>query len=97
MPPTVPFEAAPVAPFEAPGLTPAPAPGDTLLRNTLERQLAMNGLTEVRVELVGERVITSGWLPRADDRARVRLLVRALAPEWIHEDRTVVSRAGAAR
>ncbi len=94
-PTTIPFEGAPLAPIEE--SLPAPAPGDALLRNTLERQLAMNDLAGVQVELVGERVITSGWLPRAEDRTRVRLLVRALAPEWIHEDRTVVSRAGAAR
>lgn len=94
-PPTVPFEVTPLAPIDEPRL--APAPGDALLRSTIERQLAMNDLAGVQVEIVGERVITGGRLPHAEDRARVRLLVRALAPELIHEDRTVVSRAGAAR
>ena len=89
------FEAAPVAPIEEPLL--APAPGDALLRDTIERQLAMNDLAGVQVEIAGERVITAGWLPHAEDRARVRLLVRALAPELIHEDRTVISGAGAGR
>lgn len=94
-PTAIPFEEAPPAPIDEPLL--APAPGDALLRDTIARQLAMNDLAGVQVELVGERVITSGWLPHAEDRARVRLLVRSLAPELIHEDRTVVSRAGAAR
>jgi hypothetical protein len=94
-PPTVPFEETPLAPIDEPLL--APAPSDALLRSTIERQLAMNDLAGVQVEIVGERVITGGRLPHAEDRARVRLLVRALAPELIHEDRTVVSRAGAAR
>lgn len=94
-PPAPPFEAAPVSPIEEPLL--APAPGDALLRDTIERQLAMNDLAGVQVEIAGERVITGGSLPNAEDRARVRLLVRALAPELIHEDRTVISGAGAER
>jgi hypothetical protein len=57
----------------------------------------MNDLRDVRVEIAGDRVITSGWLVDAGERARVRLLVRSLAPELIHEDRTAVSRAGARR
>lgn len=76
---------------------PAPATVDTRLRATMERQLAMNDLRGVRVEIDGDRVITSGWLPHADERARVRLLIRSLAPELIHEDRTVVARGGAER
>ncbi len=95
VPPTVPFEEVPPAPMDDP--LPAPSPDDALLRDTIERQLAMNDLAGVRVELLGERVITSGRLPHAEDRTRVRLVVRSLAPELIHEDRTVVSRAGAAR
>lgn len=94
-PPAVPFEEVPPAPMDEP--LPAPSPGDALLHDTIERQLAMNDLAGVRVELLGERVITSGWLPHAEDRTRVRLLIRSLAPELIHEDRTVVSRAGAGR
>lgn len=97
VPPAAPYP----GPYEAPHTEgespPAPAPVDTRMRTTMERQLAMNDLAGVRVEIDGDRVITSGWLPHADERARVRLLIRSLAPELIHEDRTVVARGGAAR
>ena len=96
-PPTLRYEEVPPAPTGEPPSAPAPAPADTFLRNTLERQLAMNDLRDVRVEIAGDRVITSGWLVDAGERGRVRLLVRSLAPELIHEDRTAVSRADARR
>jgi hypothetical protein len=96
-PPALRPEEAPPAPIGEPPRASPPAPADTFLRNTIGRQLAMNDLRDVRVEIAGDRVITSGWLVDAGERARVRLLVRSLAPELIHEDRTAVSRAGARR
>jgi hypothetical protein len=97
--PALPPAAPDPGPYEAPHTEsePPPATVDTRLRTTMERQLAMNDLGGVRVEIDGDRVITSGWLPHADERVRVRLLIRALAPELIHQDRTVVAREGAAR
>jgi hypothetical protein len=62
--------------------------GSDALRDRLERQLQMNDLGEIRVELVGDRVVTSGWLARPGDRQRVALLVRSLAPDLVHEDHT---------
>lgn len=62
--------------------------GPDALRARLERQLAMNDLGSVRVEIVGDRVVTSGWLVRPGDRQRVALLVRSLAPGFVHEDQT---------
>jgi hypothetical protein len=65
---------------------PGQPPADATLRDTIQRQLAMNGLGEVRVEIVGDRVVTSGTLPRDRDRQRLALLVRSLAPDLVHED-----------
>jgi hypothetical protein len=56
------------------------------LRTRLERQLEMNDLGGVRVEIAGDRVVTSGRLPRPGDRQRVALLVRSLAPGFVHQD-----------
>lgn len=60
--------------------------GPEALRARLERQLVMNDLGGVRVEIAGDRVVTSGWLARPSDRQRVALLVRSLAPDFVHED-----------
>jgi hypothetical protein len=96
---TTPSESAPGAVVEEP--VPPPGawfeetvpPDDELsvappgLRDTIQRQLAMNGIDGVRVEIVGDRIVTSGALtPR--DRERLGILLRALAPELHHEDHT---------
>lgn len=77
---------------EHPETEAAPAAAHEELRARLVRQLAMNDLGGVRVEIVGERIVTSGPLAHPDDRQRVALLVRALAPGFAHEDHTFVSR-----
>ena len=77
---------------EHPETEAAPAAAQEELRARLVRQLAMNDLGAVRVEIVGERVVTSGPIADPDDRERVALLVRALAPGFAHEDHTYVSR-----
>jgi hypothetical protein len=64
---------------------------DTDLGRSIGRQLAMNDLVDVRVEVERDRVVTSGALPRASDRERLALIVRSLAPALRHEDRTVVA------
>jgi len=74
--------------------TPLPedeTPAQAALRDRLERQLAMNDLAGVRIEIAGDRVITRGALPHAGDRQRVALLVRSIAPELVHEDRAEVA------
>lgn len=99
--PTEPLAGAPEEPAAAwteahpethPETEAAPAAAHEELRARLVRQLAMNDLGGVRVEIVGERIVTSGPLAHPDDRQRVALLVRALAPGFAHEDHTFVSR-----
>jgi hypothetical protein len=61
-------------------------PAQEALRARIERQLVMNDLGGVRVEIAGDRIVTSGSLARPGDRQRVALLVRSLAPDLVHED-----------
>jgi hypothetical protein len=68
-----------------------PPSSDRSLRDTIERQLTMNGLGGVEVEVDGDRVVTSGSLASARDQMRLVLIVEALAPERRHEDRTRVA------
>jgi len=76
----------PPPPFTAEGIAPDPKLGETI-----ERQLAMNDLPGIRVDVVGERVVASGALPSARDRDRVALIVRALAPGRRYEDHTTLA------
>lgn len=66
----------------------AALPEDAELARTLERQLAMNGLEGLRVDVGPDRVVTSGRLADPADRQRLALIVRALAPGRRHDDRT---------
>jgi len=76
---------------EDPGEPEEEPPGDDALRARLERQLAMNDLGGVRVEIAGDRVIATGALRHPADRQRVALLVGSLAPGLAYEDRTEVA------
>lgn len=68
-------------------------PAQAALRERLERQLAMNDLAGVQIEIAGDRVITRGALRHPADRQRVALLIRSLAPGFVHEDRVEVAGA----
>jgi len=99
--PELPREAPPGAAGEEPA-PPAPGgwfeetvpPDDPLsvappgLRDTIQRQLAMNGIDGVRVEIIGDRIVTSGAVADPHDRQRIERILRALAPELHHEDQT---------
>ena len=61
------------------------------LRDRLQRQLAMNDLHGVRVEIAGDRVVTSGFVAQPGDRQRLALIVRSLAPDRVHEDHAEVT------
>jgi hypothetical protein len=76
--------------FAEPGESDEPPSAQEALRDRLQRQLAMNDLAGVRVEIVGDRVVTSGVVPLASDRQRVALIVRSLAPDLVHEDHAEV-------
>jgi hypothetical protein len=56
------------------------------LRARLQRQLAMNDLAGVEIEIVDDRVVTRGVLAQPADRQRLALIVRSLAPDLVHED-----------
>jgi hypothetical protein len=80
----------PPASFTAEGVAPDPELGETI-----ERQLAMNDLPGIHVDVLGERVVASGPLPSPRDRDRVALIVRALAPGRHYEDHTTLARGPA--
>lgn len=69
-----------------PGESAEPPPAQEALRDRLQRQLAMNDLHGVRVEIAGDRIVTSGVVAAPGDRQRLALIVRSLAPDLVHED-----------
>lgn len=75
---------------ETPGESVEP-PAHEELRARLQRQLAMNDLHGVRIELAGDRVVTSGVVAHPGDRQRLALIVRSLAPDRVHEDHAEVA------
>lgn len=76
---------------ETPGDAVEPPSAPEALHARLQRQLAMNDLHGVRVELAGDRIVTSGVVPHSRDLQRVALIVRSLAPDWVHEEHVAVA------
>jgi len=60
------------------------------LAKRIQRQLSFNAIEGVDVRLDGEAVVTEGFVSSARDQARVRDVVRAIAPGREHRDLTIV-------